>query len=65
MKYINSNIFIHTLIGDGRLGDVSERYLEDVAKVKEIAATSVHTIIEICVCDQKNKQKNSEMLEEK
>lgn len=47
MKYIDSNIFIHNLIGDSRLGDVSERYLEDVANGKEIAATSVHTMIEI------------------
>ena len=46
-RYIDSNIFIHNLIGDSRLGDVSERYLEDVAKGKEIAATSVHTMIEI------------------
>lgn len=65
MRYIDSNIFIHNLIGASRLDDVSERYLDDVAKVKGIAATSVHTIIEICVCDQKNKQKNSKMLEGK
>ena len=53
MRYIDSNIFIHNLIEDSQLGDVSERYLEYGAKGKEIAATSVHTMIEIYVCDQK------------
>jgi predicted nucleic acid-binding protein len=32
MKYVDSNIFIHNLIGDKRMGDVAERFLQDVAK---------------------------------
>jgi len=47
MKYVDSNIFIHNLIGDNRMGDVSERFLQDVAKGREIGVTSVHTIVEI------------------
>lgn len=43
MKYIDSNIFIHDLIRDSGLGDVSERYLEDVVNGKEIAATYMFT----------------------
>lgn len=47
MKYIDSNIFINNLIGDARLGDAAEKYLESVANGREIASTSVHTMVEI------------------
>jgi len=47
MKYVDSNIFIHNLIGDKRMGDVAERFLQDVAKGREIGVTSVHTMVEI------------------
>ncbi len=47
MKYIDSNIFIHNLIDDSRMGNVCEKLLQDVATGKEIAATSVHTMVEI------------------
>ncbi len=47
MKYIDSNIFINNLIGDARLGDAAEKYLENVANGREIASTSVHTMVEI------------------
>lgn len=47
MKYVDSNIFIHNLIGDNRMGDVAERFLQDVAKGREIGVTSVHTMVEI------------------
>ena len=47
MKYVDSNIFIHNLIGDSRMGNVCEKFLQDVATGKEIAATSVHTMVEI------------------
>lgn len=47
MKYIDSNIFINNLIGDARLGDAAEKYLESVANGGEIASTSVHTMVEI------------------
>lgn len=47
MKYVDANIFISNLIGDKRLGDAAQLYLEDVACGKETAATSVHTMIEI------------------
>ena len=47
MKYVDSNIFINNLIGDNRIGDASESYLENVANGREIAATSVHTMVEI------------------
>ena len=63
-RYIDSNIFIHNLIGDSRLGDGSERYPEDMTNRKAIAATYTHTMIEICVCDQK-RMKNPEILWEK
>ena len=42
MKYVDSNIFIHN-----RMGDVAERFLQDVAKGREIGVTSVHTMVEI------------------
>jgi len=47
MKYIDSNIFINNLIGDIRLGDAAQKYLESVANGREIASTSVHTMVEI------------------
>ena len=47
MKYIDSNIFINNLIGDTRLGDAAQKYLESVANGREIASTSVHTMVEI------------------
>jgi len=47
MKYVDSNIFIHNLIGDSRMGTVCEKFLQDVAAGKEMAATSVHTMVEI------------------
>lgn len=47
MKYIDSNIFINNLIGDARLGDAAEKYLESIANGREIASTSVHTMVEI------------------
>ncbi|MDF1534146.1 MAG: type II toxin-antitoxin system VapC family toxin [Methanosarcinaceae archaeon] len=47
MKYIDTNIFINNLIGDARLGDAAEKYLESVANGREIASTSVHTMVEI------------------
>lgn len=47
MKYVVSNIFIHNLIGDSRMGNVGEKFLKYVATGKEIAATSVHTMVEI------------------
>ncbi|MCX9013011.1 MAG: type II toxin-antitoxin system VapC family toxin [Candidatus Methanoperedens sp.] len=47
MRYIDSNIFINNLIGDNRLGEAAEKYLEAVAAGKETAVTSVHTMIEI------------------
>ena len=47
MKYVDSNIFINNLIGDNRLGDAAQAYLENVATGKEVASTSVHTMIEI------------------
>ena len=47
MKYIDSNIFIHNLIDDSRMGNVCEKFLQDVATGMEIAATSVHTMVEI------------------
>ena len=47
MKYVDSNIFIHNLIGDRWMGNVCEKFLQDVATGKEIAATSVHTMVEI------------------
>ena len=48
MRYVDSNIFISNLIGDNRLGKAAEKYLEAAASGKESAATSVHTMIEIC-----------------
>ena len=47
MKYIDSNIFINNLIGDVRLGAAAQKYLESVANGREIASTSVHTMVEI------------------
>ena len=47
MRYVDANIFIANLIGDNRLGEAAEKYLEDVASGKEAGATSVHTMIEI------------------
>jgi len=47
MKYVDANIFIANLIGDNRLGDAAQMYLEAVASGKEAAATSVHTMVEI------------------
>ncbi|HLB70803.1 MAG: type II toxin-antitoxin system VapC family toxin [Candidatus Methanoperedens sp.] len=47
MRYVDSNIFISNLIGDKRLGQAAEKYLEAAASGKEAAATSVHTMIEI------------------
>lgn len=47
MRYVDANIFIGNLIGDNRLGNAAQMYLEDVASGKEAAATSIHTMIEI------------------
>jgi len=47
MKYIDTNIFINNLIGDARLGVAAQKYLESVANGREIASTSVHTMVEI------------------
>ena len=47
MKYVDANIFISNLIGDNRLGEAAQLYLESVASGREAAATSVHTMIEI------------------
>lgn len=47
MRYVDANIFIANLIGDNRLGEAAQNYLEAVAVGKEAAATSVHTLIEI------------------
>jgi len=47
MRYVDSNIFISNLIGDKRLGEAAEKYLEAVASGKEATVTSVHTMVEI------------------
>lgn len=47
MRYVDANIFIANLIGDNRLGEAAKKYLESVAAGKEVASTSVHTMIEI------------------
>jgi predicted nucleic acid-binding protein len=47
MRYVDANIFIANLIADNRLGEASKKYLESVAAGKEVASTSVHTMIEI------------------
>ncbi|MDW7776703.1 MAG: type II toxin-antitoxin system VapC family toxin [Methanosarcinales archaeon] len=47
MKYVDSNIFIHNLIGDSRMGDAAEKFLKDVANGRETGVTSVHTMVEI------------------
>jgi len=47
LRYVDSNIVIHHLIKDGRVGPNAQKYLESVAKGDESACSSTYIIIEV------------------
>jgi len=47
LRYVDSNIIIHHLVKDGRVGPSAQKYLESVAKGDESACSSTYMIIEV------------------